>query len=117
ESVVNADLGLPEVFTVSVGGATNDTKYILTLTDEGGNVLTTVEYLSDGSATTGEIADGLYAAWRANPIAGAYCRISQSTTTLTVTGTLPGRALGLASNHANVVVSNVQDAAPPSGIG
>lgn len=54
-------------YLITVGGATNNATYSITESNLG----VTVTYTADGTATVGEIATGLAAAWNGDPIASS----------------------------------------------
>lgn len=76
-----------QVSTITVGGATNDTTYTVTV---GGSAST---YTSDASATVAEIHAGLVAAINANPVARGQMVASGTSPSLVLTAVYPGQAI------------------------
>lgn len=83
-----------QVSTITVGGATNDTVYTVTV---GGSAST---YTSDASATAAEIHAGLVAAINANPVARGQMVASGTSPSLVLTGVYPGQAITVTVNDA-----------------
>lgn len=76
-----------QVSTITVGGATNDTDYSVTI---GGSAS---EFTSDASATVAEIHAGLVAAINANPVARGQMVASGASPSIVLTAVYPGQAI------------------------
>ena len=94
-----------EVWELEATAATNSFTYSLSAFGE------TVTYTSDASATVAEIADGLAAAFVANPITnGVATAVSDGVDTVTITANYDGIGLDLATTDADLSLSEVTPA-------
>lgn len=111
-AALNEGGAIAEVWDSTVDTATNDTAYVMTLSDASGNVITTSTYTSDASATKPEIADGLALAWNANALAYSWgIAVSDGVDVVTVTGQTKNRAFAVSTAGATVSDVNTTDAA------
>lgn len=100
-----------QVNRTTVGGATNDTTYVLTCTIYG--VVELASYTSDGSATTAEIAAGLAAAVANLPHFGSFCVVTYTAaaSTFDTTGPADGTAFTLTDASGDISQSTITAAA------
>lgn len=83
-SLINSNPQAAQVWTVSVSGASNNTLYTINING------IPVSYLSDGSATQQQIADGLVAAVNNGPAVNGIVVAASGTNALTLTARLLG---------------------------
>ena len=103
---------LPQIQRTTVGGATNNTTYVLTCTIYG--VTELASYTSDGSATTVEIAAGLAAAVQALPHFGSFVSVDYPGASLFDTTGPIGVAFTLTDASGDISQSTTQAAAAGS---
>ena len=102
---------LADIWTTTVGGATNSHEYILVATIEG-QPSRNITYTSDSSATVDEIVQGLTDAWNADPIVAAYARAVEdlSGNTITVYGYSASPTVTVADSDSDLTTVHTQSA-------
>lgn len=97
--------GTTQITTVEVTGVTNSAVHSLDITYNGATVR--VSFTADGSATTAEVAAGLEAALDAEPELGGLFAASVSSSTITLTGRVPGQSW--VASQAGSLVATITD--------
>ena len=83
-TLINSDPQAAQIDTITVSAASNNTLYSVVING------ISCDYLSDGSATQQEIADGLVAAINDEPAISGLVRAVSGTNAFTITARLPG---------------------------
>lgn len=102
---------LTDVWTTTVGSATNSHDYVLAVTVQG-QPLRNVSYTSDASATVDEIVQGLTDAYNADPIVSAYgfAAADLSANTITIIGFSAAVTLTVADSDSDLTTVHTQSA-------
>lgn len=97
--------GTTQITTVEVTGVTSEAVHSLDITYNGATVR--VNFTADGSATTAEVAAGLEAALDDEPELGGLFAASVSSSTITLTGRVPGQSW--VASQAGSLVATITD--------